>query len=266
MLKIFFQEECIDVLKVVKARINSQHEDISSHLLLSIFKIAEVDVVYPTPPSSAISDHRPTKIIIYVITVIITLYNLKQPFSFLFLALIFLDNIVNFIANLFNKVSSIGHKSESDSFDAPISTSKDKYFVKESPIKENKTILKMFKYIEDNTVKLVTYDRKHIAPALISNAQINNDTNTVTKIDVRIKVKYTFKKMKHIIKAVSITILTKFNELVANVIILKYFSRDVYYIIEYTIETKLFGDLSFGKIASSSYGIVQSVSLGLNLV
>lgn len=39
-------------METIKSKINDQHYDIASHLLLSIFKIAEVDVVYP-PPSGA---------------------------------------------------------------------------------------------------------------------------------------------------------------------------------------------------------------------
>ena len=74
-----------------------------------------------------------------------------------------------------------------------------------------------------------------------------------TDLDIRLNVYKTL----HIKKAVKITIYT-LNELVA--IIPKYFS------IVYFDSEMLFGVLCFGKIASFSYGIGESISLGLTLV
>lgn len=67
-------------------------------------------------------------------------------------------------------------------------------------------------------------------------------------------------KTKHIMKAVRITIYYTLIKLVADAIIPKYFSR------MYFDSEMLFGELCFEKIASSSYGIGKSVSLGLTLV
>lgn len=128
------------------------------------------------------------------------------------------------------------------------------------------SILKCYdEFIDNSNVDVVNYlDNRHVALAL-GNAQIKHITDDVdlSKIDV-----YNYNEMKHIIKAVSITIYNNFNELVADAIILKYFSRHVYYEIgcTYYDSMKLFGDFIFENIASSSYGIVKSVSLGLTLV
>lgn len=91
--------------------------------------------------------------------------------------------------------------------------------------------------------------------------------NTVVKVDLSGVYVNKFKEMIHIIKAVSITIFTYLKKLVADAIILKYFSRDVYYECNYYYDsTKLFGDLFYEKNASSSYGNIETVSLGLTLV
>lgn len=118
-------------------------------------------------------------------------------------------------------------------------------------------------FIDSNVDVVNNIENRHVALAL-GNAQNKHITDDIdlSKVDV-----YNYKQMIHIIKAVSITIFNNFNELVADAIILKYFSRDVYYEIECTYydSMKLFGDFVFGKIASSSYGIVKSVCLGLTL-
>lgn len=272
-----FQEECIDVLRVVKARINSQHEDISSHLLLSIFKIAEVDVVYPTPPSSAISDHRPNGAFIIIITIIITLYNINKTLSLILLVVSLLESIVNFITNLFDKFR-LKHRLDlgSNNFNKTLIPS-DAYYIREDEnyFLKNKLddyiniLMKYNEFIESNIKMIIVlyYARSHSALALDSNAQKQCNTNNLnTVVFIKLYINK-FNKIIHIIKAVSITIFIKFNKLVADVIIIsKYFSRDVYYYIICTIvKEKLFGKYDFEKIASSSYGIVQSVSLGLNL-
>lgn len=43
------QEECANLLETISDRINSRHPDFVSHLLLSIFKMAEVEVVQVEP-------------------------------------------------------------------------------------------------------------------------------------------------------------------------------------------------------------------------
>lgn len=139
-------------------------------------------------------------------------------------------------------------------------------------VKDFVSILKCYEeFIECNNnykVVVVNYiiidiDTSHNALAL-DEAQIHiTEDIGVSDIDVM------FKETKHIIKAVSITIYTNLKELVANAIIPKYFSRDVYYEIGCTIiidSEKLYREFCLEKIASSSYGIVKSVSLGLTLV
>ncbi|XP_050685108.1 uncharacterized protein LOC126979695 [Leptidea sinapis] len=237
------KEACIDVLKIVKTRINSQHEDISSHLLLSIFKIAEVDVVYPTPPSSGNARLDPNKIL-YVVIFITVAHN------FLFSLLIYIFRcIVNCLSNLFNFRIIFMERNISR-----IVSLIDDYILQNVI-----SILKCYEeFNEISKVAVVNYeDITHSALAL--------DEAQITNVDLRdIDVYY---KIKHIVNAVSITIFTKFNELVANAIIPKYFSRDVYYDIGCTIDSEmLFGELFYKKIASFSYGIVKSVSLGLILV
>lgn len=66
----------------------------------------------------------------------------------------------------------------------------------------------------------------------------------VSELDVIIDI---VKKMIHIVKAVNITIFDNFNKLVADAIIPKYFSRDVYYEIDCT------NGLMLSYMASSSY-------------
>lgn len=53
MFCAFFQEQCGELLETISDRINSRHPDFISHLLLSIFKMAEVEVVQVEPSSSA---------------------------------------------------------------------------------------------------------------------------------------------------------------------------------------------------------------------
>ncbi|KAG8247064.1 hypothetical protein J6590_069600, partial [Homalodisca vitripennis] len=42
---IYFQEECVGALQDFSEKVNSRHPVVHSHLLLSIFKMAEVEVV-----------------------------------------------------------------------------------------------------------------------------------------------------------------------------------------------------------------------------
>lgn len=250
-----FQEECIDVLKVVKSRINSQHEDISSHLLLSIFKIAEVDVVYPTPPSSAISYHGPNLniyILITIFTIIHNFKNLKSTLNFLILTLYI--NIVNFMSSLFDKLSNLRDVSSSNALDV-VPFVKERYFFNIDFV----SILENYDEFIKQKVAVVNLVTMHDALALgYAQTHITDEIVGIGEIDVN-----NFKVNKHIKNAVNITIFDNFNELVAD--IPKYFSRDVYYEIGCT-DSKLFDDFCFEKIASSSYGIVKSVSLGLTLV
>lgn len=103
-------------------------------------------------------------------------------------------------------------------------------------------------------VAVVYYYKMHNAHALERAHEVEDVV--LSDIDVN-------KLTKHIKNAVNITIYeNNINKLVANTVIPKYFSRDVYN----DIDWKLFDDFCFEKIASSSYGIVKSVSLGLTLV
>lgn len=216
-----FQEECIDVLKVVKSRINSQQEDISSHLLLSIFKIAEVDVVYPTPPSSAYSI-KPNKNIYVIIVFLTILYHLKN------VLLIAVKRMVNLISNLFDSNRKAACSKSISCFEmVPFEK---KYFVNNNFV----SILESYdEFIDSVDVVITTH------AFALDDAQYNTDQLNIRDIDVNI-----YKETKHIIKAVSTTISTYLNELVADAIILKYFSRDVYY---GCTNSKLFGEFFFEK-------------------
>lgn len=111
------------------------------------------------------------------------------------------------------------------------------------------------------TVAVVNYKNLHDAHALVyAQEHITDEIN----IDLSVIDVNNCKETKHIKNAVNITIFDNFNELVAD--IPKYFSRDVYYEIGFiNYDSKLFDDFCFGIIASSSYGIVKSASLGLTL-
>lgn len=47
------QEECVGALQDFSEKVNSRHPIVHSHLLLSIFKMAEVEVVVPASSSSS---------------------------------------------------------------------------------------------------------------------------------------------------------------------------------------------------------------------
>lgn len=47
------QDECVGALQDFSEKVNSKHPLIHSHLLLSIFKMAEVEVVVPASSSSS---------------------------------------------------------------------------------------------------------------------------------------------------------------------------------------------------------------------
>lgn len=49
---MYIQEECASLLETISEKINSQHSDFNSHLLLSIFKMAEVEINQLEPSSS----------------------------------------------------------------------------------------------------------------------------------------------------------------------------------------------------------------------
>lgn len=51
------KDECTWILKTISHRINSEHHELQSHRLLSIFKMAEVEVVWPES-SDAINHHH----------------------------------------------------------------------------------------------------------------------------------------------------------------------------------------------------------------
>ncbi|CAH1953428.1 unnamed protein product [Acanthoscelides obtectus] len=46
-------DECMELLEIISEKINSRNPDFISHLLLSIFKMAEVEIVQPEPASAA---------------------------------------------------------------------------------------------------------------------------------------------------------------------------------------------------------------------
>lgn len=245
------QEQCIDVLKIVKSRINSQHEDISSHLLLSIFKIAEVDVVYPAPPSSAVS-LRPMKYLYIIIIVITFLYHIQQSTKTLS-GFTLINNIVNRVSTLVNKPNGPSSQLDAVSY---INT-----FLFNNLINFMKALNKFDDVIDVYVISVV--NEEHDARAL-ENAQNEHITKTyISVLDVN-----SFNETKHIMNAVSITIYDDLNEPFAGAIILKYFSRDVFYEIGCCSEDpeKLVDELCFEKIASSSCGIIKSVSLELTIV
>jgi len=54
------QDECTAILKTISHQINSEHSELQSHRLLSIFKMSEVEVVWPESTSAAArSGHGP---------------------------------------------------------------------------------------------------------------------------------------------------------------------------------------------------------------
>lgn len=48
-----FQEQCAELLEIISDRINSRNPNFTSHLLLSIFKMAEVEIVQIEPSLTA---------------------------------------------------------------------------------------------------------------------------------------------------------------------------------------------------------------------
>lgn len=238
-----FQEACIDVLKVVKSRINSQHEDMSSHLLLSIFKIAEVDVVYPAPPSSGTS-HLASKHVVLIMISLNIMKNLGQFVSGTMALLVFCRFVVICLMDFAKGRRVVPNTLEVKHFI-------DKRFV---------SILEMIyeEFIDIRSYVGVVHKEKtsHTAHAL-GNAHGHNTIVADIYLHKR-------KEMTHIVEAVSITIFGNFNVLVANVMIPKYFSRDVYYEIVTNDSEMLFTVYRLDD-ASSTYGIVKSVSLELTL-
>lgn len=168
-----------------------------------------------------------------------------------------MKNLVNFMSSFDTKLK----RNDSNLSIDIVPFFKEKYFLNNN----FESILESYYEFIDSKVVGV-HDTSHNALAL-GYAQTklitDEDLDIIRELDVN-----NCKEMRHIIKAVSITIFTNLNELVADAIILKYFSRDVYYEIgcTYYDSMKLFDDFCFGIIASSSYGIVKSVSLGLTLV
>lgn len=56
----YLQEECTAILKTISHQINNEHSELQSHRLLSIFKMSEVEVVWPESTSAAArSGHGP---------------------------------------------------------------------------------------------------------------------------------------------------------------------------------------------------------------
>lgn len=66
-LYFLLQEECADLLEAVSDRINSRHPDFVSHLLLSIFKMAEVEVVQVEPSSVSHAFQITVNLIIFML-------------------------------------------------------------------------------------------------------------------------------------------------------------------------------------------------------
>ncbi|KAJ8958926.1 hypothetical protein NQ318_019695 [Aromia moschata] len=64
------KEECAELLEAVSDRINSRHPDFISHLLLSIFKMAEVEIIQIEPSSS--SSRRTFEIHILIFSILFT--------------------------------------------------------------------------------------------------------------------------------------------------------------------------------------------------
>lgn len=56
-LSLGVQDECTTILKTISHHINTEHNELQSHRLLSIFKMSEVDVVWPESTSAARSGH-----------------------------------------------------------------------------------------------------------------------------------------------------------------------------------------------------------------
>lgn len=64
-----FQAECLELLEVISDRINSRNTDFVSHLLLSVFKMAEVEIIQIEPASSSRAYHVNVKLIVLSVAV-----------------------------------------------------------------------------------------------------------------------------------------------------------------------------------------------------
>lgn len=130
--------------------------------------------------------------------------------------------MINLITNLFDS----NGKTACSRFE--IVPFEKKYFVNDNFV----SILKSYdEFIHSVDVVITTH------AFALDDAQENTDQLKIRDIDVN-----TYKETEHIRKAVSTTIFTYLNELVADAIILKYFSRDVYY---GCTNSKLFGEFFF---------------------
>ncbi|KAJ8976046.1 hypothetical protein NQ317_014098, partial [Molorchus minor] len=65
-------EECAELLEIISDRINARHQDFMSHLLLSIFKLAEVEIIQVDPSSS--STRHLLSIHLLVISIFLTIF------------------------------------------------------------------------------------------------------------------------------------------------------------------------------------------------
>lgn len=163
-------------------------------------------------------------------------------------------NTISFISSLFDNLKNLNEVSSSNALDV-VPFVKDRCFLYINFV----SILENYDEFIKQKVVVVNLVILHDALALgYAQKHITDEIIAVSVIDVN-----NCKEKKHIKNAVNITIFDNFNVLVAD--IPKYFSRYVYYEIG-CIDSKLFDDFCFEKIASSSYGIVKSVSLGLTLV
>lgn len=64
-----FQEECAQLLEIISDRINSRNPEFISHLLLSIFKMAEVEIVQIEPNSTSRTYLLAHHLLVYLIII-----------------------------------------------------------------------------------------------------------------------------------------------------------------------------------------------------
>lgn len=64
------QDHCTKILETISHQINTQHVEMSAHRLLSIFKMAEVQVVWPEVSRASPSSPRSSHLVLLLATLL----------------------------------------------------------------------------------------------------------------------------------------------------------------------------------------------------
>jgi hypothetical protein len=73
------KEQCAELLEIISDRINSRNPDFISHLLLSIFKMAEVEIVQIEPNSTSRIESLPHHLLVSTLLLTIISRKLLTP-------------------------------------------------------------------------------------------------------------------------------------------------------------------------------------------